>query len=187
MVTTVTAGTGLVSCDLDVDLTATGGQIEALLNDNPDAVGFEYVRIDLEDMPQTACDLGLLGEPKLEIVDFHIVADEENENYTPYQPVVPHTQGEHDAGTVDGDQDSEHYIRAYGTLFITDNVLGMEDGESELDLPGVMPPGTVSITDTGGTLRIVFDAPAHELLNEDLEGGINITLTGLVGEVNYTP
>ena len=178
--TTATASIGLGGCDIPIDLVITGGELQVQFDDDAAYAGFTAVTLNLEDVPETVCDLGLLGQPKISISNFFINNDGELGHVG-----TAHNPADHDAGTATGELDGNHMIRSGGDLTVADAPAG--NGDSELDLAGTLPVGTLNVTESGGDITVVFANDNYVMVDEDLDGGINFKLTGLQGTVHFAP
>ena len=190
LVTTATASAGQGSCDIQLDLDITGGQVIIQLDDEAAVAAVEFVEFQLADTPEQDCQLAVLPpfivvDATLSITDFLI-----SNGGGPFPTAVTHNQNDHDNGVVDGDQDAEHPIQVTGTL--SASIDGGEPTPSELDFPGQTPPAGVLVTNAGDDLELSFADADFVVLSEtimsmDLPVDVDLVLTGLEGTVTMTP
>lgn len=157
---------GLVSCNMDITLTATGGTICAV---DDGAGGFFYTveTIALEDVPPVMCGLATVGLTNLSII-----------NTGDYMEVVVDQGG----GTTMGNQSIDVLGDVEGMA------LGMPVGPAPLmDFSGMLPEGevefgagdtTVTYADNGTVIATAMPEVAPGVM-------VTVTLTGLEGSLTF--
>ncbi|MCA9705987.1 MAG: hypothetical protein KDK70_09090 [Myxococcales bacterium] len=157
---------GLVSCNLDVMLTVTGGTVCAA-DDGADGYYYTIETLELADVPPVMCGLAQVGLTNLSII-----------NTGNYMEVVVDQTG----GPMAGNQSIQVLGDVEGTA------LGMPVGPAPLmDFIGVLPEGEVAF---GGSDTTVTYSPDNTVIAtampEVMPGiAVTVTLTGLDGEMTF--
>ncbi|MFO7567490.1 MAG: hypothetical protein R6X02_32905 [Enhygromyxa sp.] len=144
--TTASASAVGNSCNIPIPLMVTGGEIQVQLDDDAAVAGFEIVSLEMADILDQECDLGL-ATANVSIKDFGVA-----NNGDPFPVSVAHSVDQHDAGSIAGDSSGPHPMLTSGTM---EAQVGNDPAEeNELMLEGSLPIFTSNITDAGamGTL-----------------------------------
>jgi hypothetical protein len=182
---TAIADTGFAMCQIPIQIMVTSGEVRVQLDDDAAVAGFEIVSLEVADILDKQCDLGI-ATADVSITDFMIA------NSGGAFPVsVAHTPAAHDAGSIAGDSDMPHPVLSTGVLNASIN--GGEPMPSDLMLDGAVPIFTANISG-GGTMGTLAWADGQFVLAMDtfmVEMPVPITidfqLRGLIGSVVVMP
>lgn len=157
---------GLISCNQDITITVTGGQI-CTLDDG--AGGFYYVveTLELDDVPPVTCGLAEIGITNMAIIN----------TGDGMEVVVP-------AGG--GDMAGNQSIQVQGD--VEGMALGMPVGPVPLmDFNGSLPEGTADFGADDTTVTYMDDSTEIAFAQPEVGPGISVdvTLTGLNGTVTF--
>jgi hypothetical protein len=175
------------NCNIPIDIIVTSGELHVQLDDNAAIAGFEIVNMQVADILDKECSIA--GQNvKVSIRDFMMA-----NNGSPFPVSVPHSQAEHDAGSIAGDSSGPHPMLSTGTL---DAEVNNDPPESSpLELDGTVPPFLVNISGGGSMGTLAWSDPMHVLAMDQFEvdGPFGITITinfqlqGLVGTLDLAP
>ena len=183
--TTASADAGIGSCQIPIMLEVTSGQVQVLLDDEASIAGVEITSLEVADILDQECDLGL-ATATVSLKDFMIANSGD-----PFPVTVPHSLMAHDNGSVAGDSDMPHPVLSTATLEAS--IDGDPPMPSPLELDGSLPIFTLNVTGAGAMGTMAW-ADAEFVLATDvfmIEDpfmlNIDFDLTGLVGSLIMMP
>jgi hypothetical protein len=187
LTSTAVATSAAGNCNIPIDIIVTAGELHVQLDDDAAIAGFDIADMQVADILDKECSIA--GQNvKVSIRDF-VMAN----NGSPFPVSVPHSQAEHDAGTIAGNSSGPHPVLATGILDAEVNNDPPESSELELD--GSVPPFLANISGGGSTGTLAWSDPNYVLAMDQFEvdGPFGITITinfqlqGLVGTLDLAP
>lgn len=157
---------GLVSCNLDITITVTGGTICAI-DDGAGGYFYTVETLELADVPPVACGLAMVGLTNMGVVN----------TGDGLEVVVPQN-----GGTMTGNQS----IDVVGD--VEGSALGMPVGPAPLEMfSGVLPEGEVEFGSDDTTVTYEDDVTVIATAMPEVAPGVavTVTLTGLTGSVTF--
>ncbi|EDM78671.1 hypothetical protein PPSIR1_29508 [Plesiocystis pacifica SIR-1] len=188
LASTATADAGLLgSCEIPIDFMVTGGEVQVEMDDNASVVRVELVSIDIADVLDQVCNLGIVN-PVVSLTMINMANDGDA-----FPVNFGTNQGDHDAGVATGTTNIPHPVL---TTAIIDAKVNPDDRPmpSDLDLPGAVPFFDVDIQGAGATMDLTWsdtnftiatDVFEVEAIGQMIE--IDFELKGLSGTVSMTP
>ena len=174
-------------CNIPLMVDVTGGQVRIQLDDDAAVAMFEISELQLADVPEQVCDLGLAAAT-VSMSNFVITNDGGD-----FPVMMAHDMGQHDNGQVAGDSDAPHPVIA--TALLSAAVGDDPPMDSDLMLEDAsLPVFTANITDGGATGVLSWASPDHVVATTVFEVDvlgmmvpINFELAGMIGSVTLTP
>jgi len=172
-------------CQIPLQLMVTSGEVRIQLDDHAEVAGFEIVSLQIADLVDEHCMLGL-GDTVVSLTDFKMTSTGD-----PFPVSVAHTLAAHDSGSISGDSDMPHPVFATGIIEPTVN--NGRPMPSDLMLDGSLPHFNANIIDAGATGTLTWADIQHVIAStivmiDDLFTiDVEVQLIGLSGSLDLLP